>query len=70
MNEIEKNRLFSSVKEIVLKARQAAYRSSNTILLNMYWEIGRLIVEDEQQGKAKATYGKSNFNNAFQTTYT
>src|SRR5262249_14485685 len=31
----------------------------NTILLNTYWEIGRLIVEDEQKGKAKAAYGKS-----------
>lgn len=59
MNEIEKNSLLSSVKEIVLKARHTAYKSNNAIMLNMYWEIGRLIVEDEQQGKAKATYGKA-----------
>jgi predicted nuclease of restriction endonuclease-like (RecB) superfamily len=59
MNEIEKHSLLSSVSEIILKARQTAYRSNNAILLNMYWEIGRLIVEDEQQGKAKATYGKA-----------
>ena len=24
----------------------------------MYWQIGKLIVEDEQQGKAEAAYGK------------
>ena len=24
----------------------------------MYWVIGRLIVEDEQEGKARASYGK------------
>lgn len=59
MNEIEKNSLISSVKEIILKAKQTAYRSNNAIMLNMYWEIGRLIVEDEQQGKAKAAYGKA-----------
>lgn len=58
MNEIEKNTLLSSVKEIILKARQTAYKTNNAILLNLYWEIGRLIVEDEQQGKAKAAYGK------------
>ncbi len=29
----------------------------------MYWEIGRLIVEDEQQGKAKAEYGKATLKN-------
>jgi hypothetical protein len=59
MNEIEKNSLLSSVKKIVLKARQITYNSNNTILLNMYWEIGKLIVEDEQQGRPKAAYGKA-----------
>jgi predicted nuclease of restriction endonuclease-like (RecB) superfamily len=51
--------LLSQVKEIVLKAREKAFRQSNAILLQMYWDIGRLIVEDEQLGKAKAAYGKS-----------
>jgi hypothetical protein len=32
-------------------------------LLSMYWEIGRLIVEDEQHGKSKAKYGKSTLKN-------
>jgi hypothetical protein len=41
-----------------VKAKQLAYKSNNTILLNMYWEIGRLIIEDKQGGKAKAEYGK------------
>jgi predicted nuclease of restriction endonuclease-like (RecB) superfamily len=50
--------LLCQVKEIVLKAREKAFRQSNAILLQMYWDIGRLIVEDEQQGKAKAAYGK------------
>ncbi len=51
--------LFSAIKNIVLQAKKVAYRSSNAILLNMYWEIGKLIVEDEQGGNAKATYGKA-----------
>ena len=29
----------------------------------MYWEIGRIIVEDEQQGKSKAEYGKATLKN-------
>ncbi len=59
MSEIKKsNSLFNSIKEIVLKAKQVAFKNSNTVLLNMYWEIGRLIIEDEQHGKAKAAYGK------------
>ena len=51
--------LFNSVKEIIVSARLSAYRSSNSILLNMYWDIGKLIVNEEQQGKAKAKYGKA-----------
>ena len=51
--------LLSSIKEIILKAKQVAYKSNNSILLNTYWEIGRLIVEDEQRGAAKAAYGKA-----------
>jgi len=28
-------------------------------LLKMYWEIGKLIIEDEQNGEFRAKYGKS-----------
>lgn len=59
MKEIESNNLVTSIKEIVIKAKEVAYKSNNTILLNMYQEIGRLIVEDEQGGSAKADYGKA-----------
>jgi predicted nuclease of restriction endonuclease-like (RecB) superfamily len=59
MNDIENDKLLSSVKEIVIKARQNAFKSNNAILLKMYWEIGYLIVEDEQGGKVKAGYGKA-----------
>jgi len=39
--------LIQQVKEIVVKAREQAFRQSNSILLQMYWQIGGLIVEDE-----------------------
>jgi hypothetical protein len=55
--------LFKAVSEVVLNAKKLAYRSSNAILLNMYWEVGQLIVEDEQQGNSKATYGKATLKN-------
>jgi predicted nuclease of restriction endonuclease-like (RecB) superfamily len=54
-----KTSLFTNIVEIVDTARQQAYRSSNSILLSAYWKIGKLIVEDEQQGVAKAKYGKA-----------
>lgn len=64
MNQLENiNPLFQSVKDVVLKAKSLAYRSSNTIMLSMYWEVGQLIVEHEQQGKSKAIYGNATLKN-------
>ncbi|WP_262496999.1 DUF1016 N-terminal domain-containing protein [Pedobacter lusitanus] len=51
---------------MVTHAKQKAYQSSNAILLEMYWQIGHLIVEDEQDGNAKAAYGKAVLKNLAQ----
>ena len=51
--------LLRSVRQIIETARKKVYRCSNTILLEMYWQIGRLIVEDEQKGANRAQYGKA-----------
>jgi predicted nuclease of restriction endonuclease-like (RecB) superfamily len=50
--------LFSSIREVIIKAKTLAYKSTNAFLLNMYWEIGRLIINDQQAGQVKAAYGK------------
>jgi predicted nuclease of restriction endonuclease-like (RecB) superfamily len=55
--------LFATIHDIVLNAKNLVYRSSNAILLKMYWEIGWKIVEHEQQGKSKAIYGKGTLKN-------
>jgi len=49
--------LLQSIKDIILKSRQQVYRMANAALLQTYWQIGKIIVEDEQQGNTKATYG-------------
>lgn len=59
----ERSNLFAEIKETILKARTIAYKNSNAIMLNMYWEIGHIIVEAEQKGKSKAEYGKSTLKN-------
>lgn len=51
--------LYKSVAQIIIEAKSTVYRSTNTIVLKMYWEIGKLIVNDEQDGKSRAKYGKS-----------
>lgn len=42
---------------LVQGARHAAARSVNALMTSTYWEIGRRLVEAEQQGKRRANYG-------------
>ncbi|MGA9211919.1 PDDEXK nuclease domain-containing protein [Kaistella sp.] len=56
--EISEDILFQSVKQIIIQAREKVFRVANSALLLTYWQIGQLIVEDEQQGKERAEYGK------------
>lgn len=55
--------LFSEIREIILQSRQRVFRIANSVLLETYWEIGRVIIEDEQKGKDRADYGKSTLKN-------
>lgn len=66
MDTSKTSKLFNSVKEIIVNAKQHAFRSSNSILLRMYWDIGNLIVNEEQQGRTKAKYGKAVLKNLSQ----
>jgi DUF1016 N-terminal domain len=34
------------------------YHAVNTNMVKTYWELGQLIVEEEQQGEERAKYGK------------
>jgi hypothetical protein len=49
--------LFGQVREVLIHARQHAHRSVNQAMVQAYWQVGRLIVEHEQAGQARAAYG-------------
>ena len=51
------NKLLESIGETIETARQNAYRAINTELVKSNWEIGRHIVEFEQNGSERAVYG-------------
>ena len=61
--EINNPNLLLSVKELIIQSRQRVYKMVNSVLLETYWNIGRLIIEDEQNGNTKAVYGKSTLKN-------
>ncbi|MCF7967003.1 MAG: PDDEXK nuclease domain-containing protein [Methylobacter tundripaludum] len=52
------HQLLSDIRQIIEQARQRVYQTVNSEMVQAYWHIGRLIVEDEQQGQQRATYGK------------
>ena len=45
------------VKEIITQAQDNAVRSVDFHRVLMYWNIGKIILEEEQQGKERAEYG-------------
>lgn len=62
MSEKQVSRLCSidfllEMKRIVTKARQKAYSTINSAMVEAYWQMGKRIVEQEQQGKDRADYG-------------
>ena len=59
MADIVKNTSFiSDIKALINEARMHIVRSVNTAMVVTYWEIGRRIVEEEQNGSNRAEYGK------------
>lgn len=46
---VNENSLIESIKEIIITSRKNIVRSVNTEMLSAYWNIGKLIVEDEQK---------------------
>ena len=50
--------IHGGIVELLDAARRATARSVNALMTASYWEIGRRIVEAEQQGKRRAGYGE------------
>jgi DUF1016 N-terminal domain len=50
--------LFQQVVELLQNARQQVLRTVNSTMVCTYFEIGKMIVEEEQSGKDRAEYGK------------
>lgn len=50
--------LLQEIVQVIQQARSQVRQAVNHAMVQSYWEIGRLIVEHEQQGEARAAYGK------------
>lgn len=52
------NTLISNIEQTIAIAKEKLATSVNTTITETYWQIGKYIVETEQDGKIKAAYGK------------
>lgn len=58
MNELTTNEnVLNDIRKIIEEGRRQAYAAAGQIAIATYWNIGRRIVEEEQQGQERAKYG-------------
>lgn len=55
---LESDQLIQSIKTLLHSARNQIVRNVNTTIVSTYFEIGRLIIENNQKGSRRAHYGK------------
>ena len=59
MAEILENKgFYDKAREIVEQGKKYAYNGLNKVILATYWQLGKHIVEEEQNGQQRAEYGK------------
>ena len=56
--DLRNKTIFQQVAELLQNARQEVLRAVNSTMTYTYFEIGRIIVEEEQNGQNRAEYGK------------
>ena len=51
--------IYLQIKDTLLQSRKQAYTAVNSAMVQAYWQIGKIIVEHEQNGNLRAEYGKA-----------
>jgi len=58
-SQIEIQQTYESIRNILYEARKYVSRAVNFSMVQAYWNIGKIIIEEEQHGKERADYGKA-----------
>jgi len=53
MSDIVSSQLLHDIRQLLIASRQTVVQAINSAMVQTYWQIGCLIVEDEQQGQTK-----------------
>ena len=57
-NSLMTNEMIEQIKQVMGQARANVAKVVNNELITAYWNIGRIIVEHEQESNERAVYGK------------
>lgn len=57
-SSIKKDDFYSKISDLLITARKTVVQSINKTVVVTYYEIGRIIVEEEQSGRPQANYGQ------------
>jgi len=52
------HRVYNQIRGILSQARSKVWQAVNHEMVCCYWEIGRVLIEEEQHGEERAEYGK------------
>lgn len=52
------HRIYESIKSILEVAKKQVTKAINFAMVDAYWNVGKMIVEEEQSGEYRANYGE------------
>lgn len=58
MSNILNKDLIQNIRNLLITSRNQVVQTVNSVMIQTYWNIGKIIVEDEQKGETRAEYGK------------
>jgi hypothetical protein len=58
VKKTEVDKLYAEIRAMLDQARNHAWSAVNSLMVQAYWNIGRIIVEQEQKGRRHAGYGE------------
>jgi len=59
VSTLQNQKLYKQIVNLLQEAKQQVLQTVNQTMVITYFEIGRMIVEEEQKGEERAKYGKS-----------
>jgi len=59
VSTLQNQKLYNQIVSLLQEAKQQVLQTVNHTMVITYFEIGRMIVEEEQKGKERAEYGKA-----------